>query len=187
MLHPRSFYSAPHFSNSTSGWWLLVRRPLLLAFVLGCTVSLITAGCLTLRLVVSAGITWGFVPLLQIASLSAIRKKRVGTTPLTSMVDLFFIGQGPWLCWLIAFGAYWSSVPAAAEFRTPTWLWIGSAAAVALWSARIDFWCFRGLLQRERNRALRDLLLQRAIAWGAGILYFGGSSLWPNLIRRLGF
>jgi len=48
-----------------SGAWLAIRRPLLVALVFGCAVSLITSGRLSLRLVAPATLYWSFVLLLE--------------------------------------------------------------------------------------------------------------------------
>jgi len=185
MLRPRSTYSHPDLASVPgSRPWLLLRRPLLLALVLGSTVSLITEEKLSLPLVLSASFTWSFVPLLQIASLAAVRPRGRGVASLAHTVDWFFLGQGPWLCWLVAFAAFWSSVSSLGHFVAPLWPWTATAAAAAVWSAYIDFWFFRGVLRCDANSALRHLLLQRALAWSLGILCFGASSLIPDLLRR---
>jgi len=184
MMHPDRVYSDA--AQATTGEkWLLLRRPLLLALFLGCTISLLTSGRLTLRLVVSGAITWSFVPLLEMASLALVFGRR-RIRPFPQTVDLFFLGQGPWLCWLIAFGAFWAIDTAIGESLFWVWFWIGSAAAAGLWSAYLDLWFFRRVLRRTPARAVCELLMQRAIAWGVGVVYFGAGSLWPDLVGRLG-
>ena len=183
MFGPDRAYAG--LSQVAAGRSLLLKRPLFLAFVLGCTVSLITSGRFTFRLVTSAAVTWSFVPLIEIASLAAVWSTGRRIRPFRQSVDLFFMGHGPWLCWLLAFGIFWSSVSPISESTVRTWLWIGSAGAIGVWSAYIDFRFFRRVLERDAAVAIRDLLVQRAVAWGAGILLFGAGSLWSNIVRRL--
>src|SRR4051812_48942776 len=57
--------------------WLAVRRPLLVALVLGCATSLMTSGRLTLRLLVPAAVYWSFIPVLEVAGLWAVGGKRL--------------------------------------------------------------------------------------------------------------
>jgi hypothetical protein len=42
------------------GWWVLMRRLPLLAFVFGCTVSLLASGRLTLRLIADGAVSFYF-------------------------------------------------------------------------------------------------------------------------------
>ncbi len=183
MLRPQMWSSlAPSQGNAA---WLACRRPLLTALFLGCTISLITEHRLTLRLVISGGLTWSFVPLLEIFSLAVIWRAGHRVRSLPEAIDLFFMGQGPWLLWLMAFGAFWSSVPAITESSLITRLWLASAAGIELWSAHIDYWFFHAVLERKPRRARWDLIAQRAMAWGLGVLYFGAGSLWPDILRRL--
>jgi hypothetical protein len=51
MLHPAAAFRKLAQQRSDGGRWLALRRPLLVAFVFGCTMSLITSRRLTLRLV----------------------------------------------------------------------------------------------------------------------------------------
>lgn len=185
MIHPDRVYSGWD-REARWGARLLLRRPLLLALILGSTVSLMTSGRLTARLMVSGVVTWSFVPLLQMASLVIVIFGSRRLRPLPEWVDLFFIGQGPWLCWLIAFGAFWSSAPPTSESVLRTRFWFGFAAAAAAWSAYLDYRFFRLVAQRSRGAAVRDLFLQRAIAWGLGIVYFGEGSLWTDLAGVFG-
>lgn len=184
MFRPKAAY-AHLAAHPASGRWLPWRRPLLVALILGCTISLITSRSLTLRLAASGTVTWSFVPLLEIGSLAAIWRHRPRLISRSRAVDLFFTGHGPWSFWLIGFGAFWSSV-SQSDFSTATeYFWLGSVPVMLLWSGYIDFCFLQGVLGRSRTRAIRDLLLQRAICWGAGILIFGYGSLWADIVERL--
>jgi hypothetical protein len=70
-----------------------VRRPLLVAFVLGCSVSLMTSGRVTLRLAGPATVHWSFVPLAGIAGLAVVSGRRLHA----ETIDEFFHGYLPWM------------------------------------------------------------------------------------------
>jgi len=183
MLDPNAAFSDLSRLLERGGVWILLRRPMFLAFILGCTVSLVTAQSLTLRLVTSGTVTWSFVPLLEAAAVAAVWRPDRSTLSLPRAVDLFFTGHGPWLLWLVAFGAFWSSRPQPHLSRATEWCWLASAAVVLVWSGYIDFCIHRCLLQRGNARAVRDILLQRALCWIPGILIFGYGSLWADLVE----
>jgi len=168
-----------------SGAWLSWRKPLLVAVVLGCTMSLITSASLSLRLAGPAAFYWGFVPLAEIAALAAVcwRAKR---SPFGRTVDLFFAGHGPWLLWLIGLCAIWSFVPPIHAFVfTRVWLY-GAGAIVIVWSAYIDFCFFRFAMGKKPARASRDLLVQRLVSWTIIVAIFGGPAIVPELAAQLG-
>jgi hypothetical protein len=165
--------SAP--APERAGGWSWLARPLFTAFLLGCVVSLLASGSLTLARVVPASVTWSWVPLFEILSLAAVWRIGPRPIPFTRAVDLFCAGNAPWWLWLIAFAAFWSLLPAR--------IWLASAAAVAVWSGRTDYRFFRFTLKSASPA--RDLLAGRVVAWTPGILLFGGASLWPGIVERL--
>ncbi len=148
--------------------------------------ALITSSRLTLRLVAPATIYWSFVPLLEIVSLAAVTWHKRRIISLTRSVDLFFMGHAPWSLWLIAFAAVWAFVPPIQVFAWTAkgWIWYDSALIVAAWSAYIDFWFFRCVLEETPVTAGRDLLLQRLICWSGGLLCFLASSAWTVVAPR---
>ncbi|MGC9949942.1 MAG: hypothetical protein ABSF64_26540 [Bryobacteraceae bacterium] len=165
--------------------WLGWRKPLLVAFILGCTMSLIASARLTLRLAGPATTYWSFVPLAEIAALAAVWR-RGRTLSFRRTVDLFFAGHGPWLFWLIGLCAIWCFVPPIQAFVfTTVWLY-GAGAMAIVWSAYIDFCFFRFVMDRAPARAGRDLLLHRLISWTLIIAIFGGPAIPPEIAGRLG-
>ncbi|MBZ5577004.1 MAG: hypothetical protein LAP40_10640 [Acidobacteriia bacterium] len=183
MLHPGAAFSDRSRLTASGAVWTLLRRPLFLALVLGCTVSLITAQSLTLRLVTSGAVTWSFVPVLEGAALAVVWGFGNRATSLSRTIDLSFTGHGPWFLWLIAFGAFWSSRPQPHLSGRTAWCWLAAAAVVLAWSGYIDFCFHRCALQRGAARAIRDILLQRTLCWIPAILIFGYGSLWPDLVE----
>jgi hypothetical protein len=183
MLRPAAAYQELARLPDIPSIWLAVRRPLLFAIVLGCTVSFAASGRLTLRLVFPAIIYAALVPLIEVLALRAVHAK----SPFSRSLDLFFAGFGPWLLWLLAFATIWTFASPVNAFRWtgPRWdLYV--VGALALWSGYIDFCFFRYVFQRSPRRAARDLLVQRAISWTLAVLIFGGGSLWSELVGSLG-
>ena len=189
MLNPAAAYRFLACQPPGRGGCLTWRRPLLVAFVLGCTMSLITSSSLTLRLAVPATIYWSFVPLAEIAALAAVCWRGRRARSFRQTVDLFFAGHGQWLFWLIGLCAIWSFVPPGISSRTiaftQVWLY-GAGAIVVVWSAYIDFWFFRLVMGRNPARAGRDLVLQRLVSWAPIIAIFGGPAIPPEVAARLG-
>jgi hypothetical protein len=165
------------------GMWLFWRRPLLLTLILGCAISLMTARRLELRLVLSAGLTWTFVSLLEIGSLALVWRWHRPPMALARTVDLFFTGNVPWSLWLIGSGLFWATFPELAPSRLTAYGWFGSAGVAIAWSAWLDFCFWRSGMKRSFRDAIRDLLAQRVLAWVPGVLIIGAASLWVDLVR----
>lgn len=158
----------------SSAAWVGLRRPLLVAAFLGCAISLMDSGRLSLRLALPAAVYWTFVPVLEIASLFAVSAAARRALPWHETVDRFFQGHGPWLLWIAGFSAYWAFLPTVTAY---SWLFKyrlfeGSAFAVLVWSAYVDFRFFRRELKLSAGRACRDLLLQRLLSWSVGLALF---------------
>ena len=168
--------------------WLGLKKPLFLAFFLGCTVSFLTARTLTLRLILPATIYWTFVPFIEIASLAVVYWSSHRKISFSTAVDSFFGGYVPWLVWLLGLCVIWSLFlpPAKAFDRTLAVLWLDGGAALAIvWSAYIDFAFFRFVLGREPGSAMKNLALQRLISWGLILAIVGGPTIWSDITGRL--
>ena len=185
MVEPRSAFAALMRQPADGGIWLGVKRPLFLAFLLGCTISLVTCPGLNLRLATSATACWSFVPLAGIAALVVVGRNRDGLS-LARTIDLYFTGQGPWALWLIGLSAIWSFLQPARAFAVSNPFWLVGAASVAIvWSAWIDFCFLRLVLGRGLAGAWGGLLLQRLISWTLVILVFGAPAIPPDIAERL--
>jgi hypothetical protein len=97
--------------------------------------------------------------------------------------DLFLMGHGAWLLWLLAVAAILAFADPVDGFRwtAAPWGW-SSLALVIVWSCYIDYCFFRCV----SDHPARNLMLQRATCWGIGLAIFGGGSLWPGLLGILG-
>ena len=168
MLAPRAEYHALANRAEDSGWFVWVRRPALVALIIGTGVAAAATEHVTPRLLASTTLCWSVVPVLQIliaAPLllaSPLWRFRVATR-----LDLWFASHGPWSLWLLLCAAI-----VAAAGKTP-WLEIGllaSATVPALWTARLVAAFCREVMQmteREaRRRAVRHQLIVLAVILG---------------------
>jgi len=150
---------------------LLLRRPLLLVFVLGCGVSILAAGRFTLRLIVDGALSFAFVPLCELAGYALVYRLQGGSRPFSQAADRYLAGNTWWLWWLVALMAAAAILPV----RTTDLLSIAlitSVIPMAL-SVRFDWRLFRRA-GRTRALAVTDIVLQRAIAWTLATAYFFG-------------
>jgi hypothetical protein len=166
--------------------WIALRRPLLVAFVLGCGVSLMTSGRLTLRLALPATLYWTFVPVCEIASLALVARRR--KMPFAHLIDSYFQSHTAWLVWVMAFAAIWAFFPAPTVY---SWVFqksllYASAGLVFAWSAYVDFGFFRRVLGRPPVHAARDLAIQRLLCWAMGLAIFVAPAGWQVAASAMG-
>ena len=170
---------------------ILLRKPLLFLLVIATGASLTGGGRLSLRLLLDTSVALAIIPVIQVVAFSVVYwtgRRRLG---LSSAVDGFFSGSGPWFAAITvvaAFGAFASPIAAAQWFSR-----IGTMAFLAaiVLSVRLDFAYVRDGLGRTRQRAAVDVVVQRVIAWSVTVAYFivtaspKISSLIPNLASNL--
>jgi len=151
--------------------FLLLRRPLLLAFLLGCGVSMLASGRFTLRLIVDGTLSFAFVPLCELVAYAIVYRLQRGTGRFAQAADRYFAGNTPWLWWLVALMAAGTIQPVRSTDLLPLIL-ITSVIPIAL-SVRGDWRLFRSA-GRTRSLAAADVILQRAMAWTLATAYFFG-------------
>jgi len=160
-----------------SNFALLAQQPLFLAFVLGCGVSMLGSGRLTLRLIADGMFSFAFVPIAEfLGFVVAYSRGRPEGRPLPSVADEFFETNQPWIWWSIGLIVAAAIVPASR---------LGSLLAPILFTAPIPIvlsgvleWRFaRGTMGRTRGQAAIGLVVQRAVAWSAATAYFFGVAL----------
>ena len=157
-------------------------RPLFFAFTFGCVISLLASGRLTLRLVATGTLYAALIPLVEIAVV-AILWRGARAIRFARAVDLFFMGHGPWIAWLLILSAVWSFFQPTPAFAF-TRLWFYAALPVAVWSAYVDLCFFRFALQyRQAGRAL---IFERLFCWVPALIIFGGSAVLPEAVRIFG-
>jgi hypothetical protein len=163
-------------------FWIFARRPLFVAFLTGCAISLLAARRLSAYLIVGEAINWSVIPLLQLLALAAVvfagpRPK----LPFSQVTDEFFRGDTPWLLWLLAVAM--SGAPAGPKAMR---LWLASMAPVAAWCGYTEARYLRTVLERGPAQVVRDMILLRVICWGGVIWYFFGFDIPPELASRFG-
>ena len=150
----------------------LLRRPLLLAFMLGCAVSLLASGRLTLRLVIDGTLSFAFVPACELIAFALVHRLQRGAHPFGQAADRYLAGNVPWLWWLLAMMTAAAVVPAHRLGSLLAPILFTSPIPIAL-SVRFDWRLFRGDGLSKRQ-ALIGILLQRVIAWPLATAYFLG-------------
>lgn len=164
------------------GIWVAARRPLFLAFVLGCGVSLLASGTLTLRLAGPATVSWAFVPGVEALTLSAMAWRRQRRASLPATIDAFFAGHGPWILFLIGLAATIAFLPPSLGWKLMTTVWLWGLALVIVWSACIDFCFFRCVWGAGRAAAVRDVVVHRLATWTAVFAMLAVPALTPGSI-----
>jgi len=164
MVRPAATFSVLVAAGEHSRPVLLWRRPLAVAVLLGCVVSLLSSGLLTIRFIVPAVLAWSYVPFIQILALLVVTWPRRRVVPMGRAVDLFFSGYGPWAIFLVGLAASFA-------FSAPVFSWgplkvaLAAMAVIVMWSACLDFWFFRIVYRAQPLPAIRDVVLVRLISW----------------------
>ena len=164
---------------------MLLRKPLLLLFVLGCGVSAMASGRFSARLIADGAISFSFLPVIEMlafAIVNAIGSRR--SLPFARAVDRFFSGNWPWLLWLSTVAAVTATVPPR---HVGPWLLFLVLSALVPFAASlfIDARFFREVSGRVPRAARTDVLIHRAIAWPLGIGYFFGIAIWSDQLPAL--
>lgn len=170
MLRPAYTYRQLVSASDDCGLWLMLRRPLFVAFVVGSFTSFTVSGHLTISLLLDGMVFWSFVPVLQailIAGIVAIFAPRRLPTP--KVIDLFFMGHGPWLLWLLLISGICLFFPLKSFYLWPVeWGW-GlplSLLGTWIWSSLTSFAFLREALEISRLRATGLLVLYTVLLWG---------------------
>jgi hypothetical protein len=175
LLRPRSTYKRLATQPGGSAW----KRSLLFMLLVGCAVSMATAGRVTLRLVLPVTLYTSLIPLLEIAMLRVLLGRGIGRA-----VDLFSMGHAAWSLWLLTLAGIFAFMDPITAYRVtgPPWGLLSMLVVIA-WSAYTD-WCFFQCF--SPGRAGRSLVLQRVVCWSVGLAIFGGGSLWTGVRGILG-
>jgi hypothetical protein len=160
------------------------RKPLQVAFVLGCFVSAVASGRFTVRLIADGALSFAFVPAFDLLALGAVFASARRERRFAPVVDAYFGGYTAWLLWLVAASALFMAVPPRASLILvkPA---LASALVPFLWSQRADFRCFRDHLRGGGRGALRDFVIQRALQWSASVVWFIGIAVWNETVPQI--
>ena len=189
MLHPLKTYRHLAGRADDSGFRLSLRRPLLVVLVLSAFVSFTASGRLTLPLLLEGAIFWGFVPVLQtLLMVGIVVAFARGQTPMPKAIDLFFMGYGPCLLWMLAVVGSCLFFPSRQIYLWPHefgWILPVSLIGAWLWSNVISVAFLRGALNLTALRAALALLLYTVIFWGVLLYYL--FAVWGLQLSRLRF
>jgi hypothetical protein len=127
---------------------------------------------------VDGAVSWAFLPLCELLAFAIVyRLDRASagadSLPFAQAVDRFFAGNAPWLWWWLAFMVAAMVLPVLRHGSLLPLLLITSPVPMVL-SAAFDLRFFRHVMSRTRGRAIVDVVIQRVVAWSAGIAYFIG-------------
>ena len=182
MISPRVAYASLVREGVRVAPMAALRRPLLVAVVMGASVSIAATGRATPVLVMGTTVSWSYVVLLQLAIALVLIAPRAGrTVGLARAIDLFFAGHAPWSLFVLA-AAAWAPSPVG----RPLWpLFVPAAAAVVL-TPRIVAAFFGEVLGLSVPEARRMTILQQAITWTVIVgVFWVTSSLTPRLFELL--
>ncbi len=160
-------------------------RQLFFLLVIACAVSFGAEGRVVPWLVLDAGVSAAFIPIIQILGFGLAWRVRLRSTRGRSRdLEGFLDGNAPWLWW-------WSAVAAVAAFVPPRPLgrWVTTLALSAVvplvWSIARDFrWC-RERQARTARQSLIDVAVLRLLTWAPGLAWFFGIAIWYGEVPKL--
>jgi len=164
-------------SRAPAGVAQLLRRPLLLAFILGCAVSVLASGRFTLRLIVDGALSMAFVPACQVLGLAAVYRLRRTQVSFAEAVDRFFDGNTIWFAWMLVLMVSVVVVPVTEQSQHLSGPFLISSLLPITWSVAADRKFFAVVMGRTGWRAALDIAIERLVAWVAATLYFLGVAL----------
>ncbi|HEX6463480.1 MAG TPA: hypothetical protein VFZ98_03460 [Vicinamibacterales bacterium] len=182
ILKPDATYAALAARPMSIGAIRALRRPVLVAVVLGTSMALSSTRHATPALVLSTTLLWSAVVVAQVVIALAV----IGTTQLEAVgrpraLDLFFASHAPWSLWLLAAAAW---APSALG-RPGMPVWITAVAAIAL-TPRMIAAFFRQVLKMDRHRAAMRTLVHQTLTWGLFVAFYGAAvALWPRILHLL--
>lgn len=155
---------------------LLVRRPLFLLIVMGAFVSFSSAGRLTAVHLMGTLVFWSFVSVLQmiaVALITATMTKTGGSV--ARAVDLFFVGQGPWLLFFTLLAGVCLFAPdvyGSFVWLLSTGVLPGAFLVTFAWGALLTWFFLRRGLEMGVLRALAGGAMYFLLYGGAIVGYF---------------
>lgn len=180
LLSPRETYARLARAPRQGTILTALRRPLLIAIVLGVSTAMSATGRVTPSLVLSTTLCWSFVVVLQaVIALALIAAPARRTVGLARALDLFFAGHAPWSLWMLA-AAAWAPSPIGLPL-TPV---VVAAGVPILLTPRIVKVFFQEVLEMDPRDAFARAALQQAISWGVALALFGTAvALVPRILE----
>jgi hypothetical protein len=179
MISPRETYARLARASSRATLLTAIRRPLLVAIVLGVSAAKAATGHVTPALVASTTLCWSFVIVLQAAIglglMAGAARRTVGSA---RSLDLYFAGHAPWSLWILAVAA--SPFP----LGRPIWPFLIAAIVPLFLTARTTNAFFREVLEMDPRHAVMRTVAQQAITWGCLVILYGTAVAWmPRVLE----
>lgn len=176
MLRPIATYRELARKADKNGVELLFRRPLFVALAFGAFTSFTVSGRLTFQLLIDGALFWSLIPVLQLLVMTGVvvAFSSRGRVPIPRAIDLFFIGHGPLLFWLLGVAGACLFFPSREIHLWPTvwgWLLPISFVVVLIWSNVTTLGFLKGALNLSPLGASKALLLYTMIFWGLILSY----------------
>lgn len=183
IVAPGATYAALARQPSRIGPVGALRRPLLVAAVLGASIALSATGRITPALFLSTALAWSVVVALQVAiALSLIAAPSRRTVGLPRALDLFFASHAPWSLWFLA-AAAWGMFPLG-YWSTP--LFFLALAPIVL-TPRMIAAFFREVLELDPRHAIGRTVAHQVITWTLFLLLAGFAvAIWPRIVAWIG-
>ena len=152
-------------ANVGSPVWTAARRPLFLALMFGCVISLAGTSVASVRLIGATAIYWSFVPIVEILALAIVAWRWRGSRTFASLIDVFFAGHAAWTLFVLLVGAVTAVAPPQYWWFLITRAAIVGIVLVAGWSAYVDVCFFRYICGATLASAIRSTVVNRVIVW----------------------
>jgi hypothetical protein len=182
MIDPNRAYAALGATARPVGLIRALRRPLLVAVVLGTSMALSTTRHVTPTLVVSTTMVLSVFVLGQLlialTATSGFASPAIGRA---RALDLFFASHAPWSLWMLA-SAVW--VPSPLGHRASP-LFIAALVPMVL-TPRILAAYFREIQGLDRRAAAVRTIVHQMLTWGLFVAAFGAAvAIWPRILQAL--
>jgi hypothetical protein len=184
MFRPSAAYASLAAQPASAGRAIAIRRPALVALVIGTATAVSATERITFSLVASGTMCWSFVPALQMATAACVLRSARRDISMARRLDLWFMGHGPWSLWLLSACALFVWPPNVRYLE----LWIIAGATVAAaWTMTIASAFCRTVLGDSGQLARRRTALHQVITWTIVTSYavFAGQ-LWPRFLAAIG-
>jgi len=153
-------------SPQQGGFFVAIRRPLVITAALGCLASLGSTGIVTARLAGPAVVYWTYAPLTELLAVGLVLMvTRRGPQRLSAAVDAHFAGCAAVILLLLLIGVMLGSTRPDLAWALLTTAGVAMVLAGLAWSARIDYCYFRDFLRQTPRGALVRVLLLRIFVW----------------------
>jgi len=162
------------------GFVRALRRPLLVALVLGTSMALSTTRHVTPALVFSTTVMLCVIVIGQIlTALAVMPATRAHTIGRARALDLFFASHAPWSLWLLAASA-WAPSPLG---RPVAPVWAAALVPVVL-TPRIIAAYFRQVHELDRRQAAVRTVVHQILTWGMFLALYGAAvAIWPRMLQ----